>query len=311
MRRSLLQLLAGLPLTQRGDGLVKPMNAPPAQVNPPGVQPGALPAVLIAREVIIIGPAGTPVGVFVYQPGVTPKPGGGTVPTDWVTQATKDPFGTTIPATGVGDRNPSSGAYAALHGGSLQLWPGSGNATGSWAATAGTITGVSPKETAGDATSSIALESAAAAGLASGNPAVVVPSTLFLNTVPGMGQWTAQQPGSSPAAAEVPHPMSLLNNWAATGGFAGAHYQLLSQSSTVWVVAVLDATSANAATFFTLPPGYVPTKAAGAPVGATGGVPAGSAPDVRWDTSGNLTINNINALPIAASFFVNVLIPLN
>jgi hypothetical protein len=65
IRRSLLQLLSGLPLvTRSGDGLSRPLNAPPAVPPGYGTQPGTSQAVVIANRVIIFGSGG---GEFVYS----------------------------------------------------------------------------------------------------------------------------------------------------------------------------------------------------------------------------------------------------
>lgn len=77
-----------------GDGLRRPVNAPRGQGTPVGVQPGVTNGVEFARQVIVFGPAGTPVGVFVYAPGTTPGPGN--VPVASMTAGTKDPYGNTV-----------------------------------------------------------------------------------------------------------------------------------------------------------------------------------------------------------------------
>lgn len=82
-----------------GDGLVRPLNAPPSRGLVPGVQPGVSSAIVIANYVIVFGPTGTPTGVFVYQPGT--KPALGNPPVAWMTAASKDPYGNTLPATGI------------------------------------------------------------------------------------------------------------------------------------------------------------------------------------------------------------------
>ena len=51
-------------LAMAGDGLVKPLNAPPGVQAAPGVQPGVSQAVVFARQVIIAGAKG---GLFVYD----------------------------------------------------------------------------------------------------------------------------------------------------------------------------------------------------------------------------------------------------
>jgi hypothetical protein len=82
-----------------GDGLRRPLNAPPGITPAPGVQPGVNQGVVVATRVIVVGPAGTVTGVFVYAPGTTPGPGN--FPTAWMTTATTDPFGNVLPVAAV------------------------------------------------------------------------------------------------------------------------------------------------------------------------------------------------------------------
>jgi hypothetical protein len=93
-----------------GDGLRRPLNAPPGITPSPGVQPGVSSGVIFARYVIVFGPAGTVSGIFVYAPGTTPGPGN--PPIYSFGNSTTDPYGnTTTPgviAYGTG------GGYAGL-----------------------------------------------------------------------------------------------------------------------------------------------------------------------------------------------------
>lgn len=77
-----------------GDGLVPPLNAPPAGAPVPGVQPGTTSPVVIANIVIIFGPTGSATGLFVYQPGT--KPAAGNPPIAWITANAVDPYGNTV-----------------------------------------------------------------------------------------------------------------------------------------------------------------------------------------------------------------------
>jgi hypothetical protein len=77
-----------------GDGLRRPLNAPSGGAAAVGVQPGISNGVQFARQVIVFGPAGIPVGVFVYAPGTTP--GAGNPPVASLTGGTKDPYGNTV-----------------------------------------------------------------------------------------------------------------------------------------------------------------------------------------------------------------------
>jgi len=99
-----------------GDGLRRPLNAPPPGLVTPGVQPGTTNAVSRAVTVIVSGPTGAIVGVFVYQPGTTPGPGN--APIDWLTGGTVDPYGNVLPSSGSGSQG--SGSWSALEGG--EVW---------------------------------------------------------------------------------------------------------------------------------------------------------------------------------------------
>lgn len=108
---------------------------------------------------------------------------------------------------------------------------------------------------------------------------------------------------------EVWHSMSLLNSWANNGSFTASRYRLMPDNS-VRVQGVINATAATAATFFTLPAGYHPANTGGAPVGCNAGAGANTVPTLRWDTSGNLTINNLT-IPSASAVFFTQDIPLD
>lgn len=86
------------------DGLVPPLNAPPAGLVYPGVQPGVTSAIVLAHFVIVFGTSG---GVFVYSG----TPGPGTLIAS-VTAASADPYGN---PTGQGiTAYGSDGSYAEL-----------------------------------------------------------------------------------------------------------------------------------------------------------------------------------------------------
>jgi hypothetical protein len=110
IRRHLLQMIMGLPMA--GDGLARPLNAPPASTPPPGVQPGVSSAVEIANVVIIFGANS---GLFIYAG----TPGPGNPPVIWATEATQDPYKNTLPFPGLGIKNGSS--LTKINGGNIQL----------------------------------------------------------------------------------------------------------------------------------------------------------------------------------------------
>jgi hypothetical protein len=73
-----------------GDGLRRPLNAPPAGIPVPGVQPGS-PGIVIAHFIIVTS-AG---GVFIYSG----TPAHGNPPIAWMSGGTADPYGNTLPST--------------------------------------------------------------------------------------------------------------------------------------------------------------------------------------------------------------------
>jgi hypothetical protein len=63
---------------------------------------------------------------------------------------------------------------------------------------------------------------------------------------------------------------------------------------TVEILGEILATAATSGVFYTLPAGYRPVTAHDpCSAGATGGVPAGSAPYVKADTTGNLSMQRV------------------
>lgn len=139
-----------------GDGLRRPVNAPRGTPVPVGVQPGVSNGVEFARQVIVFGPAGTPVGVFVYAPGTTP--GAGNSPVASLTGGTRDPYGNTVApqlstqnllgsvnlngntATFTAASNPGGGGtIVQIENGLLELSSGTAAASGDTAATLGLI----------------------------------------------------------------------------------------------------------------------------------------------------------------------------
>jgi hypothetical protein len=83
-------------MTASGDGLVPPLNAPQAGQVSYGIPPNSN-GVIVARQVIVFGPAGNASGVFVYAAGTTP--GLGNPPITWESSGLVDPFGNVLPST--------------------------------------------------------------------------------------------------------------------------------------------------------------------------------------------------------------------
>lgn len=306
------------------DGLIAPLNAPPGQLTPIGIQPGTTSPVVIANLVIIFGPAGNPVGLFVYQPGTIPGPGN--PPVAWVSPSTADPYGNAIQpgimlAQLISSGNAQGGLIWNTIVGSeplLALFPNS---------TVG-FTGHSPFVTAqvfnrGAANEQLALSLGGGAGSGVASPVMV---NLFSVSKDGTlvahisfyggasGNLIADLSVNGLAAAnpsvagsiETWHPMALLNSWANVAGFATAKYRrVASPFNSVEIIGAINAAAATAATFFTLPANYIP--ASQQPVcsmGANAAIPAGLSPWIRCDASGNLAVQNTGAVPAAwQSFF--------
>lgn len=112
---------------------------------------------------------------------------------------------------------------------------------------------------------------------------------------------------------ETWHGMSLLNSWTNNASFASAQYRKLSSPpNSVEVIGHVAANSATLSTFAQLPAGYRPAHAQGFPAGANlGNGGSATVVNVRCDTSGNLTINNNAALPVAATFLFHGFISLD
>jgi hypothetical protein len=160
IRRHLLQMIMGLPMA--GDGLARPMNAPPASTPAPGVQPGVSSGVDVANVVIVYGPNA---GLFEYAG----TPGPGNPPVIWATEAARDPYKNALPFTGLGVRNGSG--LTRIDGGTIQV-----GAAGEF--TMGTLndsgTGVTSLEssTASNVDVAAALELFSKVASPTGNPAV-------------------------------------------------------------------------------------------------------------------------------------------
>ena len=104
-----------------GDGLRRPLNAPPGVTPSSGVQPGVDTGVEYARIVIVFGPAGSVWGVFVYPAGTTP--GAGNPAVEAISNASKDPYGNAI-QPGIMSQIPG-GNWVSLFQGAIDFQGGS------------------------------------------------------------------------------------------------------------------------------------------------------------------------------------------
>lgn len=104
LRREVIKMGGGL------FGLGKPDPSRFPYAGRPQPAPGVAPSpgiVVRARQVIVFGPSGTPIGFFLYRAGTTPALGN--PPVAWITQSNADPFGNVLPTA------PGSGAVATVN----------------------------------------------------------------------------------------------------------------------------------------------------------------------------------------------------
>lgn len=149
MRRGFLGALAGMiGMTVPGEGgqQQRPFTAA-GQQTPTGVQAGVSAGVDFARTVVVFGPTGAPVGVFIYQAGTTPGAGNGPVLSG--TLAADDLYKNAVEQGWVSYSSPGSAQWARLFQGELainvtasQETPGTVNelGAGGMALNSGTVT---------------------------------------------------------------------------------------------------------------------------------------------------------------------------
>jgi hypothetical protein len=301
-----------------GDGLIPPLNAPPAGALVPGVQPGVSNAVVLAQYVIVFGAAG---GVFIYSGA----PATGNPPIAWITSAATDPYGNTIqPGIFLAELASSGNALAGLLWNTivgseplLALYP---DATVGFTGNSPFILGRVFNRSAVNELVALALGGGGTAG--TGSP---VQMEIFSQSKDGtvLGHtafydWASTNlvcdinasgiDAANPASAgtvETWHAMTLKNSWANVAGFAAAKYRkVASPPNSVEITGAISAAAATAATFYTLPTGYIPAdKQAVCAMGANASVPAGLSPWIECDASGNLSVQNTGALGAWESFF--------
>lgn len=171
-----------------GDGLVRGVGAPAGQATPIGVQAGVSNSIDFARAVVVFGPAGSVLGVYVYSPGTTPGPGN--PPIMSMGNSSVDLYGNAI-HPGISSQIPG-GNWVSLFQGQIEFQGGS--------AISGTSGGNLVFQTAADfAFIGGPVLSETASGGTAANPTIITTDT-----------W---------------HPMALLNSWT-SGGRMAPQYQL-------------------------------------------------------------------------------------
>lgn len=296
-----------------GDGLVAPLNAPPATLVQPGVQPGVTGPLILAQYVVVFG---TNDGVFIYSG--TPAKGNPPVISITSPSATDDPYGNAILSDLVVGQN-SMGQIRMIPGnpsfiefitsGTWQTFPSIGLASAS---------GLSFQILGGSDTTGKDFEfwellsgiagSGAEAFLSyqdgNGGTNTQLQAGYFGVNLPVVAQVLAVKPGTgtsptNPAAVETWHAMSpLLNSWAAQASpnVQPQYRRVASPNNTVEVIGSLSAAAATAITFFQLPANYRPSSQQPFPVGTFSG--SSALDNVIFgfcDTSGNLTIQQRSA----------------
>jgi hypothetical protein len=297
-----------------GDGLVPPLNAPPAGALVPGVQPGVSNAVILAQYVIVFGTAG---GVFIYSGA----PAAGNPPIAWMSGAAADPYGNTLtPAShvviGAGqDGSPQVVLESSSGSGELAFplpgtWTNYPNMFGAVAGSGGTLSLNGPTDTTVNDQAYLEMLSAAA-GYEGGSAgamhykdanggdntiAIWGDNGLLINAAQPIN---AVKPGTggsptNPAQPESWHAMALANSWANDAGQVTAQYRLVaSPPNSVEIIGAIVATAATSSTFFTLPAAYRPAHAQQIPAGATGGVIGAAAPFITCTAAGALSTNDV------------------
>jgi hypothetical protein len=224
------------------DGLIPPANAPYGQQIYPGVQPGVS-AVQLANVVLVFGPTGSAVGVFVYAAGTTP--GLGNPPVISITEASADPFGNTV-SGGVTVGLPSSTQVQIQSVGGAGVLAFLLNHAGFNSASFRSIAGAfaqlllnGPSNNFAGHTDLVSMQWNSSDGSSSANFQVIYndaassPHGYAVVDSRGLGSPAAYvnavEPGTgtvaTPAVGESPHAATLKNGWTGSGkSYNGAFY---------------------------------------------------------------------------------------
>lgn len=308
-----------------GDGLVAPLNAPPAGQLVPGVQPGTSNAVVIANIVIIFGPSGSPSGLFVYKPGTTP--GAGNPPVSWSSASSTDPYGNTLtPAvsgeTAVVGAGQDGAAQVTLvsRGAAPQAGliefpvPGTFFRYGSLAAAVENTTGstlflLGPADTSQEAMALELLSKTADGTSAAWQIIYFDPNGVqyqqafgtFAGVTLPAASVTAIEPGVttelSPASGAQWHTLSLTTATASGNGVNGMRYKMM-PDNTLQLEWDINTNSGNNVTIATLPAGWRPVKAHNIGSGSYGGSTALTSaqnPHLTVNTNGTIVMAGTTA----------------
>lgn len=260
------------------DGLVPPLNAPPAAPLVPGIQPGALAAVIRAVLALIGGgPPGSISGVFVYDPAIA---AGDLIAS--MTDSLTDPFGdTTVKGVAAyvtaGGRLYAVGLNTSGPGGlpgvtvqnvaSFPTTPAGFYAESSAAGTIAEASVYSGQSTAGDVAAQIIVLSQLGSGGVTGGLVQMPAGRVTLGNAPTVtvndttGAVTATRGSAATPTlltTDVWNSLAIGGSWTAAGtGVNGFFYRLLTTGDVLlaWEV---NNNSATPGTLGTLPAGYRP-----------------------------------------------------
>lgn len=258
-----------------------PPPRPDQMFSDPGapMAPGAQTPTVRARTVLVYGPTGSLVGVFVYATGTVPGPGNG--PVDSITRAPTDLFGNAVQqdfvAYGPG------GSYAQLTNGALNFVGSAGQFLAAQIRTelaAGLLDFLSGLVNSSDVNAEFTLQSQAAAGITNGQA--------ILNA----GQFSVNAQTLFSGQVNVPAgdgPFILNESFHDVSGGAGigtVRAKLLPWNAT-WLDVEVSSGATGTFNLGSFPSaGYYPTQARHLPLGLT----AGSDGRIFIPTSGNLQI---------------------
>jgi hypothetical protein len=230
-----------------------------------------------ARLVIVVGPAGTVAGVFVYRTGTIPAPGN--PPIGWVTDSPTDPFGNVLPVTGIGEQD--AAGYAVIHG-SQAIFAVTGQSSSLagdvQASGPGELDVISPIYTGADVSAFFSLRSKT--------------SNFGFGPVANFLQGTAINcVGGTPAnptqiVTDGWNTLAPINGWA---NVTTLKYSLLTNRMVMVAGVITSAGAAGNPIFANLPAGYRPATQQETAAGLHGAPPAGGA-FMRVAVNGDLSI---------------------